>query len=104
MVIYDSAGVYINSVTDAKDKIVRIDAVINALLETAAKAAANDNITEYTLDSGQTKIKTMYRGAASVMASIKAFETLKQIYVNQVNGRVIRLVDSKNFVNGRWRY
>jgi hypothetical protein len=63
----------------------------------AVEAAEADNITEYTLDSGQTKIKTAYRGADAVFKSIASFEKLKTYYVQKLNGRNFKLVDSKNF-------
>jgi hypothetical protein len=97
MALYDSAAIYIDSADTLKDKITRIDAVIDALLTVALKAAANENITEYSLNDGQTQIKTAYRGTDSVMKSIQAFEAIKQMYVNRLNGRHIRLMDSKNF-------
>jgi hypothetical protein len=97
MALYDSAAIYVDSATTLKDKITRIDAVIDALLTVALKAAANENITEYSLNDGQTQIKTAYRGTDSVMKSIQAFEAIKQMYVNRLNGRHIRLMDSKNF-------
>jgi hypothetical protein len=101
MVSYDSAQIYIQCGSTLLDKIARIDAIITALEDTALKAASTDNITEYQLNDGQTIIKTVYKGADSVMRSIMAFEKIKQMYVNRLNGRVIRLVDSKNFTGRR---
>lgn len=97
MVYFDSADLYIEGATSLRDKITRIDAVIDALLTTATKAAANDNISEYSLNDGQTQIRTAYKGADQVFQSIAAFERLKQIYVNRLNGRSFRLIDGKNF-------
>jgi hypothetical protein len=97
MITYDSAGIYIAGATSTRDKITRIDAIITALLTVSLTAASNDNISSYMLDDGQTKINTAYKGVDSVVNSIKAFEGLKTYYQNQLNGRVIRLVDSKNF-------
>lgn len=97
MVIYDSAYIYVDSCTSIKEKIVRLDAIITALEDTALKSAANDDVTEVSLDDGQTKIKTAYKGTDSVLKSIKGFIKLKNYYVNKLNGRVIRLVDSKSF-------
>lgn len=102
MEIYDSSSVYIEKATSLQDKITRIDAVISALLTTATKAAANDHLTEYMLDDGQTKIQTTYRGTDEIFKSIQAFEKLKNIYVNQLNGRVFRLTDSKNFTGNNF--
>lgn len=102
MTIFDSAQEFIDSATSLQDKIKKIDQVIDALMTTALKAASNDNVTEYSVDDGQTKIMTNYRGAAAVMNSIKMFEQLRQMYVNKLNGRVMRLVDGKNFT--RYNY
>jgi basic membrane lipoprotein Med (substrate-binding protein (PBP1-ABC) superfamily) len=97
MATFDSAQIYIDSATSLQDKITRIDAVIDGLLTSALKAAGTGNVSEYGLNDGQTQIKTVYRSVSEVMKSIEAFEALKQLYVNRLNGRVVRLMDSKNF-------
>lgn len=96
-VYYDSADIYISSATTLREKITRIDAIITALEDTALVAAGKGDVTEYSLDDGQTKIRTVYRDAASIAVAIANFEQIKQRYVNRLNGRHIRLVDSKNF-------
>lgn len=96
-VIYDSASIYLESCTSLKEKVVKIDAIINALLTIALAATENDNIVEYWLDSGQTKIKTKYRGASDIFVSIQNFEKLKSYYTNKINGYSMRLIDSRNF-------
>lgn len=101
MQIYDSAQIYIASATTLREKIVKINAIIDALESTALKAASTDNITEYSLDDGQTKIKTAYRGAAAIEASILAFTRIRNRYINELNGRMVRLVDRKSFNQGR---
>jgi hypothetical protein len=98
MIIYDSAAIYIEKASDLKDKIARYDAIINALELATIKAAETGNITEYSLDDGQTKIKTTYRDATQIAQSIMAFIRLKQMAVNDLNGRKMRLVDAKNFI------
>lgn len=105
MVIYESIEKYLETCSTLRDRITAIDAVIEALLLTAAKAAATDNITEYWLNDGQTMIKTMYKGTDKIYASIKSFETLRNYYQIKLNGgRMTRLVDSKNFTgNGSFR-
>lgn len=97
MADYTTCGVYIASATSAKDKITKIDAIIAVLEETALKGAGQNDLQQYTLDDGQTKITTIYRDLSSTIKAINDFIALKQIYINQINGRVIRLVDSKNF-------
>ncbi|KKQ06413.1 MAG: hypothetical protein US15_C0012G0011 [Candidatus Moranbacteria bacterium GW2011_GWF1_36_4] len=99
MVIYNNAGLYIEESTTIEGKIAAIEAIITALQVTAASAAGCDNITEYSLDDGQSKIRTVYRGVSQIIASINNFEKLKQMYINKLNGRVVRLVDSKSFIH-----
>lgn len=99
MIYFDSAQIYISSKCDARAKIKAIDAIIDVLLTTAMKAAATGNIEEYDLDSGQSKVKCMYRSPMEVMNSITTMQAIKQHYVNEINGRSMHLVDGKNFRN-----
>lgn len=98
-VYFDSADIYVDSAATNRAKIVRIDAIITALETSALKAAAKNAIQEYTLNDGQTTIRTAYRNTDEILNSIVAFEKLKHMYVNRLNGRVVRLVDGKNFNN-----
>jgi hypothetical protein len=96
-VIYSTAGVYLASKQSAREKIIAIDNIINLLLAEAANSAGTESVSEYSLDDGQSKIRTLYRGSAGVMSAIASFEKLKNYYVNQLNGRVVRLSDKTNF-------
>ncbi len=94
---FDNCGLFIESKTDIRAKITAIDAVITALMATLLKAAAGEDIGEYQLNDGQTIIKQVNRGVAGIERSIQALRILRQDYINQINGRVFRGVDSKNF-------
>lgn len=102
MVVFDSSAIYIDCASTLVEKIARINAVITALETTALKAAETGNFNEYWLDDGQTKIKTVYRNPADIERSITAFEKIRQRYINQLNGRVVRLVDGKSFIGRRY--
>ena len=99
-VYYDSASIYIDSRSSDRAKIAAINSIIDKLLILAASAAENPSgpviIDEYEINDGQSKIRTRYRSFDDIQKSITAFEKLKQIYVNRLNGRVMRAVDSKN--------
>lgn len=97
MVIYSSADLYIESCTTLRAKIAAIDTIQTALLTTALKAASKGAISQYSLNDGQTIISATYRNAKEVTASYEAFEAIKQMFINRLNGRSIRLVDGKNF-------
>ncbi len=96
--IFDSASIYVQSAANIVERVNRIDAIIEALYDAALAAAANDGVTDYFLNDGQVQIKGTYRSAEQVYKSINAFEKLKQMYLNQLNGRMTRLVDGKNFI------
>jgi hypothetical protein len=96
MVYYDSCAVYVSSATTLKERLVKIRAIILVLYDAALKGAETDNMTEYMLDDGQTKIRTVYNGAAGVARALDIFKKQEQEILNQLNGRITRHVDSKN--------
>ncbi len=85
----------------AQARIDKINTIIDTLLDAQILFAADPNKQEYGLDDGQTKIKVTYRNLDAVAASIMQWEKVKSLYVNRINGRVVRGMDSKNFPN--WR-
>ncbi len=96
--IFEKASDYIGSCATLDAKIAAIDAIILALLESSAKAAESGHMDEYWFDDGHVKIRSKYRNVREMESSITSFERLKQLYINQRNGRVLRLKDSSNFL------
>lgn len=99
MAHFDSEVLFIESVDTLKGKVSNTEAIIAALQTTALKSAGNQDIDEYTLDDGQTKIRTSFRNIGQIIQAIKDFEQLKQMYLNTLNGRLVRLVDSKSVIH-----
>jgi hypothetical protein len=97
MIVYSKASEYIASCTTVRARIAAIEAIQEALLITGLKAAENGDISQYSLNDGQTIIQTTYRTAGDIQKSYMSFETMKQLLINQLRGRMIRLVDRKNF-------
>lgn len=97
MPIFSSAFTYLESCTTIQSKIAAIDAIIDALLITMAKAATKENFSQYSLNDGQTIINASYRSVKDIELSIEGLDRLKQMYLNRLNGRMVRLVDSKAF-------
>lgn len=102
MITYVNVDANFESATTIKAKITKIDAIILSLMDTALKSVLNGDTVEYTLDTGQTKIRKVFSSTASVTKAIADYEKLRQMYVNKISSRVIRLVDSKNFNNGNY--
>lgn len=96
--IYNSAGVYVESAASIQEKIVRIDQVISALTILLIDNSSAALYKEYQLDDGQTKIRSVYNTPVDIGNSIRNMEQLKQMYINKLNGRTFRLVDGRNFL------
>jgi len=87
--------------TTAREMIASIDTIILTLMGAIAKAATTGNMEEYKLDDGQTKISVRYKDVEALTASFNGLIKMKQYYINSLNGRMTRLMDSKNMPN--WR-
>ncbi len=96
---YESASAFIESATSLQDRIVKIDLIIDGLMTSALAAAENAPISSYSINNGQSTINQSYRSANDVMMSIQAFEKIRTMYINRLNGSAIRLVDKRsNFI------
>ena len=98
MIYYDSADIYVLSLDTKVAQISAIQKIQDALLAQALQAASKGAISEYMLNDGQTIIKATYRSAKEVKDAWLAFEQIKQIFINSINGRSVRLIDSKNLL------
>jgi len=99
MLIYSSAALYIETATSLCDRLVKVEAVIDALLLKAAEATDTDTVSEYWLDDGQVKIKTVFAGSGAIFKSIQNYQRLANLYRNKLNGRQFQLRDGKSFNN-----
>lgn len=99
MSTFQSETLYLDSVTDMLAKVKAIDAIIAALLVLAAGAVGKEDVKEYMLDDGQTKIRTEFRGMSAILKATTDYERLRQQYMNRLNGRTVRLVDSQSVIS-----
>ena len=86
--VFLSISQYIECKQTLYDKIVAINNLISAMELKLVEATTNTNYSEYQLDDGQMKVRTVYRSTKEVTDGILALEQLKQRYVNRYNGRV----------------
>lgn len=99
---YDSIEKYVESASGLEARITRIQNIITAMeIQAAASAGTAGKFDEYSLDTGQSKVRTKYRSPAELQAAILAWDALLQKLIarlnNQRTGRVIQLRDHKNF-------
>lgn len=86
-----SISQYIECRTTLHDKILAIDSLIAAMELKLLDTVGSANYSEYQMDDGQMKVRTMYRSPKDVTAGILELEKLKQRYVNRYNGRCVTL-------------
>lgn len=96
---YGNCFAYLNSLTDLQAKIAAIDIIINnniALIgaQTLAQAGSTNM---YELDDGQVRIKVIYRSVKEIIEINTALETMKQLYINRLNGRTVQLRDKSTY-------
>jgi len=98
MAIYSTCIEYIRCSTNTNDKIKRINAVIEALEDSMLEGALKANIEEYSLDDGQTKIKTVFRDINTIEDSIVALIRRRTSLINSCIGHRYGLMDGKNII------
>lgn len=102
MAVYVSIFKYLECATSIADKIAKIDLIILNMLTALEKAALTGQFEEYRLDDGQVKIETIYKDPKALTNTVRILEELKQYYANLLhtsqNGRIVRLVDGRNFI------
>jgi len=96
-VIFEKATDYIQSCKTLAAKIAAIDAIIEKLLISISSGAESGHLDEYWFDDGHVKIRNKYRSVQQMSESLKAFETMRNYYANNKNGRILRLKDHSNF-------
>lgn len=78
-----------------KERLDAIDQLIEMTILKQLDAVTNNDpsISEYQFEDGQVKIRTAYRTSSDFKNALASLETIRQIYVNRLKGRVMNLVD-----------
>lgn len=78
-----------------KDRLDAIDQLIEMTILKQLDAVTNNDpsISEYQFEDGQVKIRTAYRTSSDFKNALASLESIRQIYVNRLKGRVMNLVD-----------
>ena len=94
MVVYTNFVEYINCSASILEKIARIDSIISLLEDSELNYALDAGIEEYSLDDGQTKIKTTLRDISSIEKAIQALTRRKVRLQNTCVGYRYKLRDA----------
>lgn len=78
-----------------KERLDAIDQLIEMTILKQLDAVTNNDpsISEYQFEDGQVKIRTAYRTSSDFKNALDSLESIRQIYVNRLKGRVMSLVD-----------
>lgn len=99
MAVYFTCIDYIRCASNTREKIDRINAIIEALEDSMLKGALKANIEEYSLDDGQTKIKEVFRDITQIENSITALTRRKNRLINSCVGYRYGLQDGKTRIS-----
>lgn len=98
--IFNSPRLYLTDAKTLEERIYRIEKLIDAMLLSTLNVVDNDdynpNVSEYQLNDGQMTVKTVYKSNNDVFKSIEVLEKTKQMYMNQLNGRMVSLRDIRS--------
>lgn len=98
--IFESPKIYLSSAKTLQERIDRLELLIDAMILSTLNVVSgedyNPNVSEYQLNDGQIIVRTAYKTNNDVFASIKQLELTKQMYMNQLNGRVMTMRDIRS--------
>lgn len=98
--IFESPKIYLSSARTLQERIDRLELLIDAMILSTLNVVSgedyNPNVSEYQLNDGQMVVRTIYKTNNDVFSSIKQLEGIKQMYMNQLNGRVNSLRDIRS--------
>lgn len=90
---------YLTSAKTLQERISNLEKLIDAMILSTLNASedgAAPNVSEYQLNDGQMIVKTVYKTYSDLLGGIKKLEQIKQMYMNQLNGRVMSLRDIRS--------
>ena len=95
-VYYPSFRAYFEDADTLEAKVTRLNTIIDAQLTLAATSGLEDDVKEYRLNDGQTIINVTRRSVEEIMNTVRKLELVRQMYINRINGRGMRLVDHED--------
>jgi len=90
---------YLTSAKTLKERISNLEKLIDIMILSTLEASedgAAPNVSEYQLNDGQMIVRTSYKTYADLIGGIKRLEGIKQMYMNQLNGRVMTSRDIRS--------
>lgn len=87
---------YIVSANTKRERLIRINQIIEALELQQISAVANSDVDSYALNDGQIQISTKYRSPEQIAKAIEAYDKIKARLESDLEGRIVRLADAES--------
>lgn len=88
---YMTISEYFESKSKLIGKIATYDLLIEGMERAILEATVSGNLTDYELDDGQMKVRARYRSITDMSNAMTGLMKLRQMYINQLNGRTVVL-------------
>lgn len=85
---YTTISQYIESKTDTLARIQAYESLISTMELKLIDSTSNSDIINFSMDDGQMKVQTTYRGVESMQKAINALIKAKNRLVNNYNGNI----------------
>ena len=72
-------------------KIATYDLLIDGMEKAVLEATLSGHLTDYELDDGQMKCRARYRSITDMTNAMNGLMKLRQMFINQLNGRTVVL-------------
>lgn len=73
-------------------KIATYDLLIESMEKSILTATVSGHLIQYEMDDGQMKVRAQYRNVDDMTSAMMGLIRIRQMYINQANGRGRRLV------------
>lgn len=101
-IIYTNIPAILESCATLEARIAMLDSILTGMETALLKATTTGHFEEYKLDTGQTKNEVRYRSINELQLAYASLLKIQQMLYTRLNanrqGRVIRMVDGKNFI------
>ena len=89
---YMTISEYVEVKSKLIGKIATYDALIDAMEKAIMTSTVSGHLVQVEVDDGMMKVRSNYRSVDSLTKAMTGLIRLREMYINQYNGRTVRLV------------
>lgn len=82
---------YIESKCTILEKIAAYDNLIAKMEASMLEGITSGHLVQYEMDDGMMKVRAQYRSVSDMTKALSGLETLRQRFINRLNGRTVVL-------------